>query len=876
MLQESRVRQWQRFPRIQRFWRGMRRSPLRWILLAILTTSLGLGMPHLGYGNPVPPIAVPFPIAQQEDWLQQGRSLYRSGRYAEAAQAWQRAASQFAAAGNRLSQAMALSNLALAYQQLGQWNEATTAIAASLDLVSQPQSPAEQGIRAQALNTQGSLFQGRGQPEQALHSWEQATQLYQAVGDSEGSLRSQLNQVQALRSLGLLRRALSRLTEVNQTLQSQPDSAIKAAGLRSLGDTLRLVGDLHQSTHVLQQSLAIARQLNPPGDISATLLSLGNTALADQNPAAALTFYQQAATAAPDQFARLQAEINQFRVQVDQGNSVAAKSLLPEMQASLAALPVSHGTVYARIHLAQAWIRLTKMVPGDSVPDSGAIAPWLETTVTQTRSLGDRRAESYALGTLGAWYEQRQQWQPAQTNTQQALLIAQAIAAPDIAYQWQWQLGRVLRAQRQTPGAIAAYTQAVSSLQAIRNDLVAINTDVQFSFRETVEPVYRQLVELLVAPPTGEPSQANLETARSVLESLQLAELDNFFQEACLQARPVQVDRVDPTAALFYPIMLENRLEVILSIPGRPLRHYGVAIPRAQLTEIIQQTRQLLSPAASSRDRRRLSQQLYEWLIRPAEADLQRQGIKTLVFVPDEALRDFPIAALSDGSQFLIEKYSIALTPGLQLLDPQPLPRGNLRVFTGGLTEARQGFAPLPGVATELAQIGNQVNATQLLNAELTRSRLEIQLQSVPFNVVHLATHGQFSSNADDTFILTWDDRLKVRQLGTLLETRDRQETTPLELLVLSACQTAAGDDRAALGLAGVAVRSGARSTLASLWSVNDEAAAELMIRFYQELLVPQTTKSEALRRAQVSLIQDVRFNNPYYWSAFVLVGNWL
>jgi len=146
----------------------------------------------------------------------------------------------------------------------------------------------------------------------------------------------------------------------------------------------------------------------------------------------------------------------------------------------------------------------------------------------------------------------------------------------------------------------------------------------------------------------------------------------------------------------------------------------------------------------------------------------------------------------------------------------------------------------------------------------------------VPFNVVHLATHGQFSSDADKTFILTWDDRIKVKQLSAILRDRDSAEATPLELLVLSACQTASGDKRAALGLAGVAVRSGARSTLATLWSVSDEAASTLMPRFYQELTVPGTTKAQALQRAQLSLLKDPRFQLPLYWAPFVLVGNWL
>lgn len=104
---------------------------------------------------------------------------------------------------------------------------------------------------------------------------------------------------------------------------------------------------------------------------------------------------------------------------------------------------------------------------------------------------------------------------------------------------------------------------------------------------------------------------------------------------------------------------------------------------------------------------------------------------------------------------------------------------------------------------------------------------------------------------------------------------RDRQNRRPIEILILSACQTAAGDKRAALGLAGVAVRSGARSTIATLWSVQDNSTAELITHFYAALKQPGITRAEALRQAQLSLLRSLDYQHPYYWAPFVLVGNW-
>jgi CHAT domain-containing protein len=216
------------------------------------------------------------------------------------------------------------------------------------------------------------------------------------------------------------------------------------------------------------------------------------------------------------------------------------------------------------------------------------------------------------------------------------------------------------------------------------------------------------------------------------------------------------------------------------------------------------------------------------------------------------------------------------LTPGLQLLPPEALERGQLKALTAGLTEARGGFSALTNVALELNQIKSEVPSTVLLNQEFTSTTLQKQINSVPFPVVHLATHGQFSSEANKTFILAWDKQINVNQLDNLLRGSAQSRPNAIELLVLSACQTATGDKRAALGLAGVALRAGARSTLASLWSLDDESSAVLMSQFYRELANTTVTKAEALRLAQVALLQNPRYQHPRYWAPFVLVGNWL
>jgi CHAT domain-containing protein len=872
---------------------------------ALLTVLLGLGgfatVAGIARVNAAMPDAptMDFSTSKASQLMQEGLQHYQSGQFAAAVAAWQQATDAFAAQGDRLNQAMVLSNLALAYHQLGQWREANQTIATSLQLLQTEGSSSEfLKILAQALNTQGKLQLAQGQAEQALTTWQKASETYQQVGDKIGAARSLINQAQALRVLGFYQRVNTTLEQASHLLQDQPNSAVKAAGLLSFGESLRLVGDLKKSQEVLQKSLAISQQLQSPPAITATLLSLGNTAYAQQQFEEAFKYYQQAIASSTSPTTTLQAQLNQLRLLIETGKLTEAQALATKIQPQLASLPLSRTAIYTQINFTQSLMKLWSQKPEVQSRDAStpqSAAKILATAQKQAKELGDQRAESYAVGYLGQVYEQTQQRSEAQALTEKALLLAQSSNTRDIAYLWQWQLGRLLKAQigegktnssadtsampqALREASIAAYKEAINTLSSLRNDLVATNLDLQFSFRESVEPVYRQLVGLLLQPPLtkGEVSQENLQQARQVIESLQLAELDNFFREACLTTRPEQIDRVDPKAAVIYPIILPDRLEVILSLPNQPLRHYATSIAQSDLESLLNKMRRSLRRTSLDQERLPLSQKGYDWLVRPAESELAASGIKTLVFALDGSLKNLPMAALHDGQQYLVEKYSVALTPSLQLLEPRLLAREEIKVLVGGLSEARQGFLALPGVESEVKQIESNIPTQVLLNQQFTSTALQDEIQAVSFPVVHLATHGQFSSNAENTFILAWDERINVKDLGGLLQARAQNERKPIELLVLSACQTAAGDNRAALGLAGVAVRSGARSTLATLWSVDDRSTSSFMVEFYQGLAQSQVTKVQALRDAQLALLKQPEFRHPYYWAPFVLVGNWL
>ena len=719
------------------------------------------------------------------------------------------------------------------------------------------------------------------------------TDKYSLADDSLGVFISQVNQAQAWQSLGFFRRATKILNQLSQELETQPASAVKLNSLNSLGDLYRQQGNLDRSQETLMTSLALAQRLGSNAETSKVLFNLGNTNLALANRATALNdsqlansfqqqaleYYQQAAelTAFPQY--KIEAQLNQLAILIDRQEISQARSLIEIAAEKLKLLPPSRKAISARVNFARSLMRVSS-----SSQHKQEVVKILDRAIAQARNLQDRRSESLSLGTLGRYYELSGQTNLAKQFGSSALAIAQEIDAADLSYQWSWLLGRLLVKEHQSEAAIASYQEAVDNLELLRRDLISVNSDAQFSFRQQVEPVYRQLVALLLESD----KQQNLRQARQVIESLQLAQLENFFRSACLDGEPEQLDRIvesDPTTAVFYPIILPEHLSVIAKLPGRKqLRHYQSDRPEAEVKGIITQLQQYLKEPDRTSDVKQLSQQLYSWLIEPVAEDLANNSVNTLVFVLDDDIRNIPMGVLYDGNkqQYLLEQYAIAVAPGLQLLDPQPIAEKRLNALVGGLeTEREVGgkeFSRLDNVSLELEQIQSQVaKGKQLLDKNFTRDNLRDRLDSEEFSVIHLATHGQFSSQLEETFILTWDSLLKIEDLNDLLQLNNPQLNN-IELLVLSACETALGDERATLGLAGIAVRAGARSTLATLWSVDDLSTAQLMGEFYRQLTENKVSKAEALRRAQLKLWQESSqdWQRPYFWAAYTLVGNWL
>ncbi len=561
------------------------------------------------------------------------------------------------------------------------------------------------------------------------------------------------------------------------------------------------------------------------------------------------------------------------------------------------------------------------------------------------------RIQTQALDELASLYEDNKKIDEALQLTREAIALMQENEGRDLLFNLEWRQGRLLRQNGQIEAATSAYQRAVEHLEAIRQDIPVDYQNGRSSFRETLEPVYLGLADLLLEQAkkiSGDTQQQLLKKARDTVELIKQTELEDFMGNRCaVESARQQIEQLGGRTAIMYPIMLPKRLELLVSTE-KGMSQFTVPVDsvtlRGQAQKMARNLRNRL-PAT-------MATKLYSWLVAPAENLLKEQGIETLVFVPDGALRLIPMSALYDGKQFLIEKYAVATSPGLTLFDSKPLEHKNLKTLLLGMSnpgavveklpaKAIVGFIPieeeapapadsggakptaekqaesggntrsvggksralreivklnngnleqamknpeflagvreelkLPGVKQEVNALHDQsAGSTLLLDNDFSLAHFKSEVVTTPFSIVHIASHGIFQSKAENTFVMTNDDLLHIDDLEFLLRS-EKFKKDPLQLLTLSACQTAEGDDRAPLGFTGVALKANARSAMGTLWPISDDAAFQLMTQFYKN--INTMSKVKALQQAQLSLINNPEMRNPFYWSPFILVGNWL
>lgn len=524
------------------------------------------------------------------------------------------------------------------------------------------------------------------------------------------------------------------------------------------------------------------------------------------------------------------------------------------------------------------------------------------------------RHHAQALGYLGHLYEQQQRTVEALQLTEQALLSDDA---PDLHMQWTWQRARLLEKMGNKAAALNEYRSAVQQLQAIRVDIPVIYQGGESSFKQTFSPLYLGLINLLLqtaAQTPDEAAQPLLNEVVQIWEQLKSVELQDYFKDACAVKQKNQMATLDPHTAVLYPILLGDHTALLLRSANK-IKAYRVNHGTADIEQQVNQLAHQLANTGKLTEHKTL----YEWLIAPIKADLEREAIDTLVYLPDGALRKVPFALLNDGKQYLIEHYALVTVPGLSLLaapskdtmktdillagmskpgavveelltsgidlfgasNPEkrglplrdaPLASLNTTERNLRVTQLKEALA-LPGVSEELKALARLTNQPILENADFLLNPFK-QTVNQGHSAVHIASHGFFSGDPKKSFIMTYDHLLTMEQLSELFQTEVFHDR-PIELVTLSACQTAEGDDRSPLGLSGVVVQTGVKSAIGTLWPVADEAAKQFFADFYQHYQQPNMTKAKAMQYAQKQLMQYKRLSHPAYWGPFVLVGEW-
>lgn len=562
------------------------------------------------------------------------------------------------------------------------------------------------------------------------------------------------------------------------------------------------------------------------------------------------------------------------------------------------------------------------------------------------KALGHPRMHSLALGELSQLYESQQRPGDALRLARAALAAADPTRDRDLLMRWEWAQARLLRATDQADESLAAHRRAIKHLHAIRSDMPVDYSDGRSSFRDTQEPIYLGLVELLLErarSETGEARQALLDEVQQTMELLKTAELQDYFKDSCAvtPSSLSALGALQQDTAVLYPIILPDRLELLVQI-GDTKYNVTSDAPAAKIQLLTARLSRTLRPSNGIRPfSKHIAKSLYDVLIAPLEPLLKEHEVSTLVYLPDGPLRQIPLDSLWDGKGFLVERYAIAIAPGLTLLDPKPIPRSGIQGLIAGVSrpgkvvtklpndvqsallgsgqltatdqagrnramfralfratpssgptpvttqpegepvtltlramEQLQDALALPGVSTELDRISAIIPSERLQDDQFVLDRFAKEVGK-SFRIVHIASHGLFSGDPERSFIITHDALLDMNRLADLFRS-GAQSDEPVEILTLSACQTAEGDERSPLGLSGVAIKSGARSAVGSLWPVADEAAQTLLPDFYHNLATTTESKAVALQQAKVALMQDQRFAHPAFWSPFILIGNWL
>ncbi len=777
------------------------------------------------------------------------------GQYSEALKSYQTAADIFATLKNeKENQVGALSGVGIVHLRIGAYSQAIAAFQKALAIM--PNA-------ATSLNGIGLAYTYLGQYERALTFHQKALAVRRQIGYRAGEATSLLNIGGIYESLEQYPKALDHYQRALKIYQEINNLTGQERSLNSIGTLQNQLGKHAEAMPFFAQALKIAQEIGDLRGLGITTHNLGKTHFHLGQFSQALDFYQQAI--------RIRREIGDREGEGATLNNIGellSKRNQPELaivflkqsvdvyetiRQDLRKLPSEQQESYTKTVASTYRSLANLLLQQDRVLEAQQVLDLLKL----------QELDDYLRNMRGGG--KRLDYHRSEVEILEKFNTLQKTAT---------QLGQELAQLRKVPVGDRTAQQQQRIAQ-----LVQLESDLSRQFNQFVaSPDIVQLIEQLSR--TARRQNINLEDLNALR--------DNLRQHK---------------AALLYPLILDDRLELILTTPNAPPLRRTVMVKRTDLNRLVSEFRQAMTD--TSVNPQKIAQQLYQYLIQPIETDLQQAKTETIIYAPDGALRYIPLAALFNGKQWLVQKYQINYITARSLTDFNSPTATNPRVLAGafaqGVYQFQLGqrqfhFSGLPYAGKEVEALVATLPGTKLVDREFSR---DVTLPKMnDYNIIHFATHAAFvSGQPEDSFILFGDGKIAT------LRDIENWSLPNVDLVVLSACETGVGglgNGEEILGLGYQFQRAGARAAIASLWSVRDDSTQIFMNTFYNALKQPGMTKNKALQQAQIALITEnvsgsgdqrgigvvsttspsrsarPSFNHPLYWAPFILIGNGL
>ncbi|MFM7601559.1 MAG: CHAT domain-containing protein [Pseudanabaena sp.] len=805
---------------------------------------------------------------EADSLFNQGLQKFQLSQFREALQLNEQALKIYQEIGDYPSQANTQLLIGNVYLIFGQYDNAINTFNQSLEIAKQLGIP---NLEVRLLNNLGAAYFALGQYQKAIDQHQRGLALARDIADRQGESLILGLLGNDYVALGQYQKALDFYQQYLAATRDIRDHQGEAYALGNIGNTYAYLGQYQKAIDWLQQSLSLIKAIGDRRGEGKALENLGNAYASLNKHQQAIEGYQQALV---------------IYKQIGDRN----------------------GEATALGNLGNAF---------NAIGQHQKAIDYLQQTLEIVQATKDRQAEGATLGNLGNAYYALKQYEKALDLYQQHLVVVRQIGERKGEAQANAGIAATLANLNQTSLAIAFYKSSIGITESIRKDIQSLGKEDRQSYLQTVADRYRHLADLLL-------NQGRVIEALQVLDLLKVQELEDYLKnikgndrtsqgvrmlepekairdqvlaasfenspeinrqlaskiqqlpKSEINRVPDYLQQIPQGTVLLYPLILRDRLELILFSNNNIPVNRTVKISQEKLEKLIIDYRSGLIDAGSE-DVKEPARELYNLLIKPIEAELIQAKAETILYATDGQLRYVPLAALYDGKQWLIEKYRVSNLIAYILSDFGQQSRAKPSILAGAFGgrsgEKKFGQTSLPATITEIQAIANSFNnSVTLIEEQFSRQAIESKFKN--HNIIHLATHAEFNVGIPEDSFIIFGNGDKIR-LNEIIDWK----IPNVDLIVLSACQTGVGqlgDGVEILGFGYQVQRAGAKQAIASLWKVDDAGTQALMTAFYGELQKGDVSVTEALRRAQVALIKSPNYNHPNYWSAFFAIGNGL